>query len=76
MSDKSVSLHSSGTVWINVGTAKLVLLGEVNCICALWFETVVHSFNVFCVSKKCLYIVKEKSSCFCCFLGLFITKIA
>jgi len=44
-----------------------ILIGEVDCICALWFETVVHSFHV---SKKYLYFVKDA---FNAFWGYFVT---
>jgi hypothetical protein len=39
-----------------------VLLSEVDCVCALWIESVVHSFNVVYSSEKCWSMINGSLS--------------
>jgi len=50
-------------------------LDKVNCFCALCTETLLHSLDIFCASRKFLYVIKNKVSIFSSFLGLFYTFI-
>jgi len=53
------------------GLSSCLSLDEVNCLCTLCTETLLQSLDVFCASRKLLYIIKNKVSVFSSFLGLF-----
>jgi hypothetical protein len=44
---------------------------ELDCVCDLSYEIFLQIFKVFYTSKKCLYFIENKMSCFPCFLRLF-----
>jgi len=57
--------HSPAIAQITLGSVKLCLsLRQVQCFCALGNDTILQLFNVFYASKKCLYFITNKYSCF------------
>jgi len=49
--------HSPADAQITLRSVKLCLKSDIDCVSALWEETVLQPLTVFYASKKCLYLM-------------------
>ena len=65
-------LHSPAIAQITLCSYKLCLLfSETDCFCALWNVNILQPVDAFYASRKYLYCIKIKLSCFLCCFRLF-----
>jgi len=68
--------HSPAIAQITLGSVKLCLsLREVHCFCALGNDTILQLLTVFYASRKCLYFITNKFSCFLCLRCYFMFSL-